>query len=78
MEQDYDTYIIVSRKETIPIALFYNKKIGKKRMYRRELNDEDKSFALLKYKRYTAALDWCNYANTLHNQYFQVETLNPV
>lgn len=60
------------------IALFYFKPIGKRRIYRRGINETDKDFVLYKFKTEKEAKEQSDYLNKdlNHKVKYKVECIN--
>jgi len=72
-------YICVSRnkKGKVDRALYYNKKLGRVRVYRQSfpLQEANANFELLKYKRKANARNSCDFVNKSFGENFEVANL---
>lgn len=57
-------------------ALYYDKNIGRKRVYRRDFDEESKNWKILKFRTEEEAKSMCDEINEAYNDDFKVGVLN--
>ena len=58
-------------------ALFYDKQVGRRRIYRRDLDEKGKDWSVLKFRTIDEAKTVCDKINKTYNDDFKVGTLEP-